>query len=371
MVAMVVQVASPASPPSPSTGRVLLGRTRSAAARAIASSSSTHDGNNTSTDAHETTLPGRSLFGALSTLTGGASARLLPPPPPPARAPSAVDIEAQASAAAAAAAAAIARHKPSLSVDDHTHFAIGDAEEDEEPASSRHPFGRPPPAAGPHASSFSSSSSRAHMHSKLSDSSSEHDRIGSRHAQPYDAYGLDDEDDDDETQYAAMAEPGSEYSNLLQLKPIAPSGPSQEQLRQSNGSAFKPPGRLRGEDRDEHDDGEGALRNEDDFRTSDNGMSPFGAKTRGEGLHSAQYSDRTAALSTPHTTDRLLSHPNASDATSPATAMAPTVIPFERMSRGEKTWMWIVTGLVTLLVVVAMLISEDVIDWPGDGIGKD
>ncbi|KAK0545338.1 hypothetical protein OC846_005713 [Tilletia horrida] len=45
--------------------------------------------------------------------------------------------------------------------------------------------------------------------------------------------------------------------------------------------------------------------------------------------------------------------------------------PFETLSRQEKTWMSIVTALVGALAIVALLISEDFIDWPGDGIGKD
>lgn len=43
--------------------------------------------------------------------------------------------------------------------------------------------------------------------------------------------------------------------------------------------------------------------------------------------------------------------------------------PFEPQTAGENLVMWVSIGLVTALTVVAVLISIDVIDWPGDGIG--
>lgn len=43
--------------------------------------------------------------------------------------------------------------------------------------------------------------------------------------------------------------------------------------------------------------------------------------------------------------------------------------PFEPPTSGENLYMWISIALVTALSLVAVLISLDVIDWPGDGIG--
>lgn len=43
--------------------------------------------------------------------------------------------------------------------------------------------------------------------------------------------------------------------------------------------------------------------------------------------------------------------------------------PFEPPTSGENLYMWISIALVTALSLVAILISLDVIDWPGDGIG--
>lgn len=43
---------------------------------------------------------------------------------------------------------------------------------------------------------------------------------------------------------------------------------------------------------------------------------------------------------------------------------------FEPMTRREKAWMWSSAVVVLLLFAVAISISKDWIDWPGDGIGK-
>jgi hypothetical protein len=43
---------------------------------------------------------------------------------------------------------------------------------------------------------------------------------------------------------------------------------------------------------------------------------------------------------------------------------------FERVQNGEASWMWISVVLVTALSIVSLLVSYDVIDWPGDGLGN-
>ncbi|KAN0064027.1 hypothetical protein ACQY0O_003633 [Thecaphora frezii] len=43
---------------------------------------------------------------------------------------------------------------------------------------------------------------------------------------------------------------------------------------------------------------------------------------------------------------------------------------FESVTARETVWMWISVAFVLAVCLVAMLISTDVIDWPGDGIGK-
>lgn len=43
---------------------------------------------------------------------------------------------------------------------------------------------------------------------------------------------------------------------------------------------------------------------------------------------------------------------------------------FERITVSESSWMWVSVVLVTVICLVATLISTDVIDWPGDGIGE-
>ncbi len=43
---------------------------------------------------------------------------------------------------------------------------------------------------------------------------------------------------------------------------------------------------------------------------------------------------------------------------------------FEHVSRPEAGWMWTSAAAVVALTLVALLISYDVIDWPGDGIGN-
>ncbi|KDN52769.1 hypothetical protein K437DRAFT_164037 [Tilletiaria anomala UBC 951] len=45
-------------------------------------------------------------------------------------------------------------------------------------------------------------------------------------------------------------------------------------------------------------------------------------------------------------------------------------VSFERVERAEATWMWTSCALVCALTLVALLITSDVIDWPGDGLGN-
>lgn len=47
-----------------------------------------------------------------------------------------------------------------------------------------------------------------------------------------------------------------------------------------------------------------------------------------------------------------------------------STVVFERVQTGEASWMWISVVLVTGLCIVSLLISYDVIDWPGDGLGN-
>ncbi|PWN53258.1 hypothetical protein IE53DRAFT_196983 [Violaceomyces palustris] len=47
-----------------------------------------------------------------------------------------------------------------------------------------------------------------------------------------------------------------------------------------------------------------------------------------------------------------------------------TFVDFEQVTNREKAWMWTSVVIVVILCIVAVLISVDVIDWPGDGIGK-
>ncbi|KAE8260773.1 hypothetical protein A4X13_0g155 [Tilletia indica] len=255
--------------PSSSPTRLLHGRTRSAAARAIFASSSSQPNNNT-------------LFGALTSLTGNT--RRIPPPNTPT---ATTDLEAQ-------------RRTTLLEGDHSSPFGIGDDEDEQEDQ--------------PLQTTTHSTRSRY----KSSDSTQESDKIiGGDGYDGDDGLEEEDIDEDEEAQYASMAEPGSEYTSLLQLKPVPSNKPTNRGATSS--SSHKPAGRLRPPDGEDDD--------------------------------------------TKH---------QASASSTPATAAAPVVvIPFEPISRGEKTWMWIVTGLVSVLIVVAMLISEDVIDWPGDGIGRD
>ncbi len=44
---------------------------------------------------------------------------------------------------------------------------------------------------------------------------------------------------------------------------------------------------------------------------------------------------------------------------------------FEPLLWRERIWMITSACLVAVVVVVAILISIDVIDWPGDGIGNN
>ncbi|KAE8212402.1 hypothetical protein CF327_g3943 [Tilletia walkeri] len=254
--------------PSSSNTRLLHGRTRSAAARAIFAS-------------NEDPPSSSSLFGALTSLTGNT--RRIPPPNTPAT----TDLEAQ-------------RRNLALEGDHSSPFGIGDDEDEEE--------NQP----------LQTTTHTTRTRYKSSDSTQESDKIiGGDGYDGDDGLEEEDIDEDEEAQYASMAEPGSEYTSLLQLKPVPSNKPTNRGVASS--SSHKPAGRLRPPDGEDDD--------------------------------------------TKH---------QASASSTPATDAAPVVvIPFEPISRGEKTWMWIVTGLVSVLIVIAMLISEDVIDWPGDGIGRD
>ncbi|EPQ28107.1 uncharacterized protein PFL1_04434 [Pseudozyma flocculosa PF-1] len=44
---------------------------------------------------------------------------------------------------------------------------------------------------------------------------------------------------------------------------------------------------------------------------------------------------------------------------------------FEAVTARESAWMWASVLLVAAICLVAMLISTDVIDWPGDGLGRN
>jgi hypothetical protein len=52
-------------------------------------------------------------------------------------------------------------------------------------------------------------------------------------------------------------------------------------------------------------------------------------------------------------------------------ASTKVVVGFEFVTASEHGWMALSTFFVLLLVLVAVLISIDVIDWPGDGLGKN
>lgn len=46
-------------------------------------------------------------------------------------------------------------------------------------------------------------------------------------------------------------------------------------------------------------------------------------------------------------------------------------LPFEPTTRRERTWMWTSVVFVIALSMVSIAIAVDIIDWPGDGIGKN
>ncbi|KAL9935027.1 hypothetical protein V8E36_006103 [Tilletia maclaganii] len=286
--------------PPPSRPSALHGRTRSAAALAIASTSNPSTRTLDAAFGLPLTPPTPSqarnvLVGALASFRSSSSRALQT------RDGTAVeDIEAQRSPSVGKGAS------------EEAQFSIGD-EDDEESGRSRQDSQA---REGPRHVTFPSTDPRLRPQ-KASDSSSERDHIGA----PYKldpSGGYDDNDEDeDELQYASMAEPGSEYSNLLKLEPTA----STRRKSRSGLDATK---------------------------------LASAAGTRPHSRHAQEDSQATLC--------------SAGD---PAEEAEPVAIPFEVLSRGEKTWMWIVTSLVSALIVVALLISNDFIDWPGDGIGKD
>ncbi|CAD6897243.1 unnamed protein product [Tilletia controversa] len=303
-----------ASPVSPGRKSTSTGRTRSAAARAIFASNTPAPAylplqEEAETAATSTYLPSssssnrNSLLGALTSLTRPGGSRRIPPPET-----AAPDLEAQRTAFT------------QQQQDNSPQFGIGEDDDDEGEEADR-------TLLADISASLLTSQTRSRY--KSSDSTQETDQIGGGGSYDGPDYAdVDDDDDDDAAQYASMVEQGSEYTSLLQLKPVPAA-----QSRAANG---KPAGRVRPPEGEEE-----------------------GGGTEGDYQAPSRTSSKRRTTQT-------------STEFSPAPAMPATVVPpFEPISRGEKTWMWSVAALVSALIIVAMLISGDIIDWPGDGIGRD